>query len=147
MNITPAHNLRKVKFQRTYPGYIYRREIIDDSDYGGNGNLEMVRCYSADTGHYMGNSKMARHLCKKRGIRQIQKAKPEHTVCSIGFNESEQKWYGWSHRAICGFGIGNRLFEEEYGDDNTPFILHGKHMIINLEEAKQSAVRFAESVS
>lgn len=27
-------------------------------------------------------------------------------ICCIGFNEAEQKWYGWSHRAICGFGVG-----------------------------------------
>ncbi|HCP19602.1 hypothetical protein [Spongiibacter sp.] len=26
---------------------------------------------------------------------------------SIGFNPVEQKWYGWSHRAIYGFGIGS----------------------------------------
>ena len=25
----------------------------------------------------------------------------------IGFSEKEQKWYGWSHRAIYGFGIGD----------------------------------------
>jgi hypothetical protein len=27
-------------------------------------------------------------------------------IC-IGFNPIEQKWYGWSHRAIFGFGIGS----------------------------------------
>ncbi|WP_138438568.1 hypothetical protein [Marinobacter alexandrii] len=26
---------------------------------------------------------------------------------TIGFNPKEQKWYGWSHRAIFGFGIGS----------------------------------------
>jgi hypothetical protein len=26
---------------------------------------------------------------------------------NIGFNPIEQKWYGWSHRAIFGFGIGS----------------------------------------
>jgi len=26
---------------------------------------------------------------------------------SIGFSEQEQKWYGWSHRAIYGFGVGS----------------------------------------
>jgi hypothetical protein len=26
---------------------------------------------------------------------------------NIGFNEAEQKWYGWSHRAIFGFGVGS----------------------------------------
>jgi len=26
---------------------------------------------------------------------------------SIGFSKANQKWYGWSHRAIAGFGIGD----------------------------------------
>ena len=28
-------------------------------------------------------------------------------VACIGFNPTEQKWYGWSHRAVCGFGVGS----------------------------------------
>ena len=27
----------------------------------------------------------------------------------LGFSEKEQKWYGWSHRAICGFGVGSKV--------------------------------------
>ena len=30
-----------------------------------------------------------------------------HSI-SLGFSEKEQKWYGWSHRAIYGFGIGSK---------------------------------------
>jgi hypothetical protein len=26
---------------------------------------------------------------------------------NIGFNPDEEKWYGWSHRAIYGFGVGS----------------------------------------
>lgn len=28
---------------------------------------------------------------------------------TIGFSESEQKWYGWSHRAVFGFGIDSKI--------------------------------------
>jgi len=48
---------------------------------------------------------------------------------SIGFNEKEQKWYGWSHRAVASFGIGDKIFEEDFGDDNTPFVKHGSQPI------------------
>jgi hypothetical protein len=106
MKIESPYKIKEIKFQRNYPGYIYRREIVDDSGHGGNGNLEMVNCYSSDTGHLIGNAKTARMLCKKRGLRDVQKIKDSHCVCSIGFNKEEQKWYGWSHRAIFGFGIG-----------------------------------------
>lgn len=45
----------------------------------------------------------------KRGItEQIQNCnnEPKNTA-NIGFNPLEQKWYGWSHRAIYGFGVGS----------------------------------------
>lgn len=57
-------------------------------------------------GDYIGGIGTARMLCGKRGI-EPEKAKESHGVCSIGFCEREQKWYGWSHRAIYGFGIGS----------------------------------------
>jgi len=54
----------------------------------------------------IGDYKWAHQLIVKRGI-MPEKRDPSHCVCSIGFNEKEQKWYGWSHRAIYGFGIGS----------------------------------------
>lgn len=107
MKISSPYRIKEVKFQRNYPGYIYRRELVDDSDFGGNGALEMVNCYESENGQWIGSAKTARMLCKKYGLRQLQKIKDSHCVCSIGFNEKEQKWYGWSHRAIYGFGIGS----------------------------------------
>lgn len=138
--VTP-YKVKEVIFQRQYPGYLYRREIIDDSAFGGDGNLEMVNCYSADTGYWMGNAEDARFLCKKHGLRQVQIAQPDHIVCSIGFNVLQQKWYGWSHRAICSFGIGDKLFNGwSRGADD-------KELIATVEQAKQSAICFAASVS
>lgn len=53
---------------------------------------------------------------KEHGIKP-QKADPSHSACSIGFSEKEQKWYGWSHRAMCGFGIGHKVKEGDCGAD------------------------------
>jgi len=47
----------------------------------------------------------------KKGItEQLQNSHnvKEHTV-NIGLNPEEQKWYGWSHRAIYGFGLGSKV--------------------------------------
>lgn len=41
--------------------------------------------------------------------------KPDHRVPSIGFSEKEQKWYGWSHRAIYGFGVGSVVKKGDCG--------------------------------
>ncbi len=146
MKIQSPYTIKKIIFQRHYPGYLYRREIIDASDCGSD-DLEMVNCYSTDSGHWIGNARDARRLCIKRGLRQIQKAKSNHCVCSIGFNEQEQKWYGWSHRGICGFGIGDKIFKHRFGNDQTPFIQHGSKPIKNMKDAKKAAIRFAEYVS
>lgn len=70
---------------------------------------------------------------KEHGIKEVS--------CGLGFSEKEQKWYGWSHRAIQGFGIGDK-FRECYPDKTK----EGK-TIKTLEQAKEAAKRFAESVS
>jgi len=147
MKIISPYKIKKVLFTRRYPGYIYRRELIDDSGYGGNGELEMLCCYAPDTGHWIGDSKTARYLCNTLGLKRIQKSKPDHCVASIGFNEKEKKWYGWSHRCICGFGKGDKVFIERFGDDNTPFKKHGRTTISNMRQAKTAAKRFAAYVS
>ena len=83
--------------------YIIRTENIHAFS---NKPTEMKVAYNLK-GDYIGGEDDAKEICKKRGI------KPEviegHKVCSIGFNEEEQKWYGWSHRAIYGFTIGSEV--------------------------------------
>lgn len=69
------------------------------------------------------------------------------TICSIGKSAVDGKWYGWSHRAMVGFAIGDRIFEENYGDDRTPFIKHGRKVIRNDADARKAASAFAASVS
>ena len=94
-------NVRRYK-----AGYEVREEQVDGMEYGG-ADFTLKSAYTP-SGDYIGDQKTAYRLCKKRGI------KPEtisavHNVCSIGYCEKEQKWYGWSHRAIYGFGIGSTV--------------------------------------
>jgi len=57
------------------------------------------------------------------------------------------RWFGWSHRAVCSFGIGDKLFQADFGDDNTPFVKHGTKTIAIDADAKEAARRFARYVS
>ena len=99
--------LKELISERNYKaGYVIRTELIDGAEYGGE-DFEMKSAYNSN-GDYIGNSKNAHFLCKKKGIRP-EVSKPDHSVCSIGFCGKEQKWYGWSHRAIFGFGIGSTV--------------------------------------
>lgn len=126
---------------------IVRSEYWDDSAYGGNGKLFVKDMVYTKAGHFVGDKKFASYLAAQN-IRPIL-ADPAHSVCSIGFSTRLQKWFGWSHRAICGFSINgtDRIFEEDYGDDNTLYVEHGPKLIQTLDDAKQAAINFADYVS
>ena len=93
----------------------------------------------------------------KRGIKP-EKVNPDESVCSIGLCAYENKWYGWSHRAIYGFTIGDIVKEgdctassgwtDEYLADHPeedlslPVGFEAK----SLDDARRMAIAFAESV-
>ncbi len=82
----------------------------------------------------------------KKGI-VPELASPDHSVCSIGFNEKEQKWYGWSHRARYGFGIGDKVEEGDCCNTASPDVaLPVGFVAKTLDDAKKMAIAFAESV-
>ncbi|KKN29323.1 hypothetical protein LCGC14_0845330 [marine sediment metagenome] len=140
---------RKVLNVRKYKaGYEIRTERLTGDDNPGMAADEELITKSAYTpsGDYIGRSRDAYNLCYKRGIAPEKRTKA-NSACSIGFCEREHKWYGWSHRAIFGFGIGDKIFDEDYGDESTPFNLHGARTITVLPEAKQAARNFAKYVS
>lgn len=107
-------------------------------------------------GVYIGDIKFAKQL-EKLGI------KPEPIldgeVCSIGFSSKDNKWYGWSHRAMYGFKIGDIVkkgdcctssgytdeYLKEHPEEDTilPIGFEAK----TLDDAKKMAIVFAESVS
>ncbi len=145
--------VRETLFQRKYAEYIYRRELLDDE------KTEMVSAFNYD-GVYIGTPKVARFLTKKKGLTLLQKAAAEDNICSIGFQPSEQKWFGWSHRAIHGFGIGDTVdssdhlcnqsgWTDEYlkehpeADERLPVGFTAK----TLDDAKKMAIVFASSVA
>lgn len=70
---------------------------------------------------------------------------PESTdVACFGFSETEQKWYGWSHRAFFGFGIGHVAKRGDIG------VGYGKipdgFEVKTLDDAKKCAITFAKCI-
>ena len=65
----------------------------------------------------------------------------------VAYNTKTKKYIGFSHRAAVYFGIGDKIFESDYGDDNTLYTQHGSKTITTLEEAKQAAYNFGKYVS
>ena len=48
------------------------------------------------------------YLLEKKNNDFFEKHGIEEIECGLGWSEKEQKYYGWSHRAIYGFGIGSK---------------------------------------
>lgn len=107
----------------------------------------MISCYSPK-GDYIGDRDTVKNLIKEYGITQFEAHEGSTSrIVAMGYSPKTMRWYGWSHRAVAGFGIGDKIFEADFGDDQTPFIEHGTVTIETLEQAFQSAKAFAEYVS
>jgi hypothetical protein len=61
----------------------------------------------------------------------------------LGKSAADNKWYGWSHRAVSGFGIGDTVKPGTCGFDDlkTPFIIKTD------DQAKEVAKKFHNGVS
>lgn len=77
----------------------------------------------------------------ENGITEIYSIYDNHTP-SLGFSSDEQKWYGWSHRAIYGFGIGDSMKKGTCGFEIYKKTAKAK----TLDDAKEMAKAFAKSV-
>lgn len=146
---------RRVLSVRNYKaGYVVRTEEVTMED---NPTVIMKSAYTP-SGDYIGTSRWAHRLIVKRGVKP-EKRTPTSNVCSIGFCKKEQKWYGWSHRAIHGFGIGDEVREgscvAESGWTDEYLAEHPEEDVslpigfkaYTLDDAKLMADAFAESVS
>lgn len=134
-----TEDFREIISERVFrAGYVVRRELVA---MVGNPAVEMSVAYTPD-GHYIGDPKWARRLIVERGIRP-QLSTPDSSVCSIGYNMRERKWYGWSHRAIYGFRVGSVVTKDSCTADVLPVGFRAK----TLADAKRMAEAFAESVS
>lgn len=117
---------------------------------------EMTAAYNP-AGTYIGNVEIAEFLCRKKGILP-EEATPGDGICSVGLCPAEQKWYGWSHRAIFGFKVGDIVKE---GDSTASSGWTDEYLLTHPEDdvslpvgfiaetlagARIMAVAFAESV-
>lgn len=148
---------KKVLSVRRYKaGYEVRTELVEGKDFECE-DFEIKSAYTMGD-QYIGDPKTAHQICTKLGIKP-EKSKESHSVCSIGFCEEKQEWFGWSHRAIHGFGVGSEVAEgdccassgwtpaylQEHPEEDHSLPVGFKAE--NLDDAKKMAIAFAESVS
>lgn len=138
---------RLILSERHYKaGYVLREELWDDRYLACGGHGVFMKIAYTPSGDYIGEFAEAYLFCVKYGIAP-EKRKPSSNVCSIGYSRRRRKYYGWSHRAMVGFAIGDKIFEERFGGTNTLFRKHGRKTIRNKEDQRKSAIAFAKHVS
>ena len=129
-------------------------KLVDISD--GGDYCTMLAFYAKDGG-YIGNEKDVERLIGEMGISPELICK-EYKTCSIGKSAKDGKWYGWSHRAIYGFAIGDKVEEgdccavsgwtEEYLKEHPEACALPVGFTAKTEEdCKKMAIAFASSVS
>lgn len=130
-----------------------RAKRIDDSD-DLTSRVVMVAARSKQDGSYVGNLiSTYKLLC--RGIDEFYSLKNGTCACT-GFDSTNRIWYGWSHRAMMGFRIGQQLSwgtlnlikdedDEEYKKIEELADRNG-FTILNLKQARTCAKLFAEAV-
>jgi hypothetical protein len=91
----------KIKWSEIAP------DISDDEVDLILGNDDSYVCLASDESLV---SFMEEHGIEPQSISGIP-----YAVAQIGFSDKEQKWYGWSHRAIYGFGMGDEITEDSIG--------------------------------
>jgi hypothetical protein len=136
-------------------GYEIRKEEYSNEDYGGEGTLILEMAYTP-SGDFIGDPNMAKALVEKWGIAP-EKINPSFSVCTIGWAERTQKYYGWSNRAIYGFKIGDIVEEgdatsapEGISPSESPDAKYGLpvgFIAKTKEDCRRMAIAFARSVS
>ena len=119
--------------------------------------VEMTSYYSNVDNGYVGDEIWYNRLVLQQKLILIQKLKPEHQACSIGYSPIENKWYGWSHRGFYGFGIGDTVKEGDlvaidYKDSY--YIQHPEEDLrlpvgfkaLTVNDAKRMAMAYAQAV-
>ena len=110
-----------------------------------------------ENGNYVGDLKFAERLIEKGIVPEL--AHLNNKVCSIGKSEKDGKWYGWSHRAIFGFQIGDivkkgdctassgwtKEYLKEHPKEDLSLSIGFEAKTV--EDAKRMAIAFADSVS
>ena len=94
----------KILKSRTYKNRGYRLITKQVESFG---EIQNMTFYESLNGLYLSANKNLIKYFKDHGITHFETTYEDSIVANIGWSEPEQKWYGWSHRAIYSFGIGS----------------------------------------
>jgi len=102
--------------------------------------------FDANTGFYLGDPEFARKLTNKFQISVFFLSSEKRAVATVGYSEAQTMCYGWSSSKICGFRIGDKIYDAEFEEDTSPE-KHGSDVIKSREDCIQAAINFSEHMT
>ena len=89
-------------------------------------------------------------IAKQFGITEFDRAQVGSATYTVGFSPTRKKWYGWSHRAVFGFGVGDVVKKGDViakgGEFAPPSALDVGFTAKSMDDAKRIAAVFADAV-
>lgn len=117
-------------------GMEIRNELINGEPFKSK-DFKVRSAYN-DQGQYIGDPKFARFIYRL-GIKP-EFISQKSSVCSVGFNKKQKRWYGWTTRSILSVGVGDKIDE---GHVLSCLIPVGT-VIENLDDARKLVVKFVQ---
>jgi hypothetical protein len=114
-------------------------DMVDRLNEVSRDRVTTRSCYTP-SGQYIGDETAAEYICVTKGIKP--QALIGNKVCSIGFCIKEDAWYGWSHRAMASFRIGDVVSEGDVAAATLPV----GYIARDLDAARRIAIAFANGV-
>lgn len=123
-----------------YDGIVYENVVEDKgSDSYIVFSPRQIKSASGNSGRFS----RRRNLSESRASMTERFGVTEFEPGAIGFSPAQQKWYGWSHRAVAGFGVGSKVRRGDVIATDFPV----GFTATSLADAKRMAVAFAKGVS
>jgi hypothetical protein len=125
-----------------HPSMVIEKYLITDEQDPNPIYMDYVNTKS---GLGLGDIAMAASLLNLNEFKTYRDGVGKQVCC--GYDRKTKIYYGWSHRAKVGFEIGDKIFEEDFGDDSTLYKQHGSKTIETKADQLKAARAFAESVA
>ncbi len=94
-----------------------------------------------------------KELVKKYSVDKLELPTPDAQIRSVGFSSKTQTWYGWSHRAIAGFKVGDTVKKNDViAVGNAANLRQMRDFPVGftaktLQDCRDMAAKFSEEVS
>lgn len=125
-----------LKVKKFNSGMEIRDEVIDGSPFKTK-DFKVRNAYNSE-GQYIGDPKLGRFIYRL-GIKP-EFASVKSTICSVGFNKKQKRWFGWTQRGILSVGVGDQITE----DHVLSCIVPAGTVVENLDDARKLIVKFVQ---